>query len=371
MTDDERAQRKMCEDAELAPARRYHAFMGIMQGPNPLTDAELIALAEKYPDRYGFFRAYVGKFTKPPRGCPGERAVMHTVTLQTNVNVAPAEQDRARLYGSHGPFHKITLTAVVGYTSLPELGISIREDGLPSDIYTSTQGIEADITKAFWAALERGGTVEEATQEATAAWLAGARSKVIARAAQKELEAAEEKARPMQRDLRELAERRYNEALAQRKAEEEAKEAKEVEKRRIEQTLLLAADAELLAAQHTEELADHALVSGAIWEHLAGDAARDPYIKLSGDQYEKVEVDDSPTLTPEEYEDLCTLRAAVKDTLKPIDGVPEVTVEVSGLRVATLVATDEDETEIDRRASAIVTYKCGPCAWGRRVKLNG
>lgn len=60
-----KTQKEMCEDAILGPARRFHAFMGIMNGPNPLTDAELVTLAEKYPERYGFFKAYVGKFTNP------------------------------------------------------------------------------------------------------------------------------------------------------------------------------------------------------------------------------------------------------------------------------------------------------------------
>lgn len=57
-----KTQREMCEDAILSPARRFHAFMAIMNGPNPMTDDEMIKMAETYPDRYGFMKAYVGKF---------------------------------------------------------------------------------------------------------------------------------------------------------------------------------------------------------------------------------------------------------------------------------------------------------------------
>lgn len=57
-------QKRMSENATLAPARRYHAFVAIQAGPNPITPAEMRLLAARYPDRYGFMLAYVDR---PPR----------------------------------------------------------------------------------------------------------------------------------------------------------------------------------------------------------------------------------------------------------------------------------------------------------------
>lgn len=54
-------QRYMSDNASLAPARRWHAFMHIQAGPNPITSDEMRLLAAKYPDRYGFMLAYTDK----------------------------------------------------------------------------------------------------------------------------------------------------------------------------------------------------------------------------------------------------------------------------------------------------------------------
>ena len=51
----------------LAQARisgALRTFVEIQQGPNPLTNAEIVRLVQRHPKRYSFLRAYIKKDLK-------------------------------------------------------------------------------------------------------------------------------------------------------------------------------------------------------------------------------------------------------------------------------------------------------------------
>jgi hypothetical protein len=58
MKDTTDIQFRMCDTAATAPAKRWEAFMEIMNGPNSLTDDEIRALALRRPE-YSFVLAYL------------------------------------------------------------------------------------------------------------------------------------------------------------------------------------------------------------------------------------------------------------------------------------------------------------------------
>lgn len=55
-----KTQKQMMHESSLSPVRRHAAFMEIMNGPNPLTSAEISKLIALRPCEYAFMRAYLG-----------------------------------------------------------------------------------------------------------------------------------------------------------------------------------------------------------------------------------------------------------------------------------------------------------------------